>query len=380
MITSSILPILACQVWKAWMFYRTTAASSHGRLRNGMDQWREWLRVWNIRVRALGSIIDRRAVASALHHWRLLSSGANDRRTLLQAVVGRQLEVMLLRKSFLALTQNGLAATTLRRLIASFRTRTLRGGFEAWRQAQLPPEKQKKSLPPPPLPSPDAAVTVITTGRRRQPGNPRKHHCRCVYAVSRGQRCTCAPRSHLLRRVEELHRLVAQGLDGRQGGYRLLSHVVQRDAPAPRSGGARLGGGGRNPPSSLGISGRGRDEPQGTPRAVTGAGEGRGKNPKERMRPGFSNFCKRGREQGLPVAAAAAAGGRSAVSSAAATAAAAITSCHVTEADFVRLGARRTHSLDEKVDAIDDCVALAASDRLRCDPAVRPQAPLLLQT
>lgn len=74
------------------------------------------------------------------------------------------------------------------------------------------------------------------TSKRRDclhPGKPRKVHCRCVYAVCRGQRCTCAPSSHLLRRVEELHRLVAKGLDGRNGGYRLLSHVVQGTEAPP---------------------------------------------------------------------------------------------------------------------------------------------------
>lgn len=306
-----------------------------------------------MRVSVLRRLIARRAVASAVHRWRLLSSGANDRRTLLQTVVGRQLKVMLVRKCFLALAHNALSATTLRRLIASFRMRTLRGGFEAWRQA-LPREKKKKSQPPPP-PPPAAAVTVIT-GRRRQPGNPRKHHCRCVYAVSRGQRCTCAPRSHLLRRVEELHRLVAQGLDGRQGGNRLLSHVVQRATTMP-SGGAGSGGGERNSPSLLGSSGRECDGPPGTPKAVCRAGEVRYKDSKERVRPGSGKFHKCSRGRGLPPAVPT-------------TAAAATTSCQAAGAGFVRLRAQRTTSLDEEVDAID-CVALAASGGQRCVPAMR---------
>ena len=313
-----------------------------------MDQWLEWLRLWKMRVNTLRCSISRRAMVSAVRHWRLLSFGAHDRRALLQAVVGRQLEVMLLRKCFLALAQNALSTRFLRRLITSFFLRTLRDGFEAWRQA-LTPEKQKSQTLPP---SPADAVTVIT-GTRRQPGNPRKHHCRCVYAVSRGQRCTCAPRSHLLRRVEDLHRLVAQGLDGRQGGYRLLSHVVQRATPAP-SGGTRLGGGGRSSSSSLRISSRGCDRPRGTLKAIIQAGKGRDKDPKERARPGSGKFYNRRSGRGSPAAAAG-----SAVSSAAVTAATATTSRHVVEDDSVWLGAHRTHSPDE-VDAID-CVTLATS-------------------
>ena len=319
-----------------------------------MDQWREWLRLWKMRVSTLRCLIARRTVASTLRRWHLLSSGSKDRRTLLQAVVGRQLEEMLVRKCLLALAQHALSSTTLRRLITTFRIRTLRGGFEAWRQA-LPREKHKTQPPPPP--SPAAAATVIT-GRRRQPGNPRKHHCRCVYAVSRGQRCTCAPRSHLLRRVEELHRLVAQGLDGRQGGYRLLSHVVQRTTTAP-SGDARLDVGDRNSPSFLESSSRGRNGPAGTRRAAFRK-EGRDKDLKERVRPGSGQFYKRSRDRGLPAAA---------------TGAAAITSCQAAEEGLVRLEAHRTPSLAEEVDAIDS-VALAVSGGQRCDPAVRPQSVL----
>lgn len=316
-----------------------------------------------MRVSTLRCLIARRAVVSALCRWRLLSSGARDRHTLLRAVVGRQLEEMLVRKCFLTLARNALSATTLRRLITSFRIRTLRGGFEAWRKA--PPREKQKTLPPSP-PSPAAAVTVIT-GRRRQPGNPRKNHCRCVYAVSRGQRCTCAPRSHLLRRVEELHRLVAQGLDGRQGGYRLLSHVVQRATTAP-SGDARWDGGDRNSPSFLESSGRERNGSAGTPRAAFRTREGRDKDLKERVRPGSGQFYKHSRGRGVPAAG-------SAMSSAAATGAAATMSCQAAEAGFVRLEGHRTPSLEEDVDAMD-YVALAASGGLRCDPAVRPESVL----
>lgn len=343
-----------------------------------MDQWRAWLRLWKTRVDALRTLMTRRAMASAFRHWRLISSAANDRRRrrlLLQAVVGGQLEVILLRKCFLALAQNAHSATTLRRLVASFRMRTLRGGFEAWQQA-LPREKPEDQAPP----SPTAVVNVITE-RRRQPGNPRKLHCRCVYAVSRGQRCTCAPRSHLLRRVEELHRLVAQGLDGRQGGYRLLSHVVQRAAPAPSGAATPLPGGGSthlgelNPSLASGSSRRGYDGALGTPRATIRAQGGGDKGPTKSARPVSGKFRKRSRERGLPVAAG------SDVGLAAGTVAAAATSFHMAGA-AVRLGAHRTNSLDEEVGPID-CVALAASGGLRCDHAEKPQAfprIFLLQT
>lgn len=331
-----------------------------------MDQWRAWLRLWRSRVDTFRSLMARRAVASALRHWRLESFAANDRRHRLQALVGRQLEVILLRKCFLTLAQNAHSVMTLRRLIASFRVRALGGGFEAWRQAALR-EEQKSRTPP----SPATVVNVITE-RRRQPGNPRKLHCRCVYAVSRGQRCTCAPRSHLLRRVEELHRLVAQGLDGRQGGYRLLSHVVQRAVPAPSDVGTHLRE--LNPSSSFGNSGRGCNGSARTSGVTVRARGGRDKRPKERARSGSGSFRKRSLERELPV------GTESAASSAAGTAAVATTSFNAAKEGHVRLGAHRTHSMDGGVDAIS-CVASVASDGLRCDPAVRPPFHyFLLQT
>lgn len=172
-------------------------------------------------------LIARRALASAVSRWHLEASARRGRRQEAVHLLGS----LLLRKCLLALADNATSAAILRRLLEKCRMRALRDGLEAWKRwFLLSKENQQERL------KAEAAAAVrdgdvchASSGKPegRHPGKPRKAHCRCVYAVCRGQRCTCAPRSHLLRRVEELHRLVAKGLDGRDGGYRLLSHIVQ---------------------------------------------------------------------------------------------------------------------------------------------------------
>jgi hypothetical protein len=75
----------------------------------------------------------------------------------------------------------------------------LRRAFDKWLQAAL--------------------LLILKDGRKRQ------GHCKCVYDVCKGGRCMCVPRVHLLRRIEELHRLVAHAMDRRD--YRYLSHIAQ---------------------------------------------------------------------------------------------------------------------------------------------------------
>lgn len=171
--------------------------------------------------------VGRRVLASSLCHWRLEGFASRCRRN-------RQEKCsQLLRKCLLALAENAHSAVTLRRLLKSYSTRSLRDALREWRWwLSLEAHKRAKEVATA-LTRESKGVNTTRLTQRLHPGNPRKVHCRCVYAVSRGQRCTCAPRSHLLRRVEELHRLVAKGLDGTNRGCRLLNHVVQRpSAPA----------------------------------------------------------------------------------------------------------------------------------------------------
>lgn len=173
----------------------------------------------------------RRVLASAVRHWRLEIFASRCRRN------RHEKWSQLLRKCLLALAQNAHSAVTLRRLLESYRTRHLSDALGGWRRwISFEAQKRVKKVPTA-LTRENKGVNTTRLTQRLHPGNPRKVHCRCVYAVSRGQRCTCAPRSHLLRRVEELHRLVAKGLDRTNGGYRLLSHVVQRPSVPAEHGG-----------------------------------------------------------------------------------------------------------------------------------------------
>lgn len=205
------------------MICRFTSASDHQRLRMAMKRWRAWHQWWKSRRRGFLQRMARIALASAVSRWRL---GASATRSRHQGAV-HLLESLLPRKCLLALANNACVARVLRRMLGSYRRRTLRDVWEAWGLFLVSQEKRNKTS----VTTENPARCVTARRQRRHPGKPRKVHCRCVYAVSRGQHCTCAPRSHLLRRVEELHRLVASGLDGRDGGHRLLSHVVQRTSP-----------------------------------------------------------------------------------------------------------------------------------------------------
>lgn len=207
------------------MIYQLASASEHQRLRNAINIWRAWHLWWKSRRRDFLQRMARRALASAVCRWRLEASASRSRR---QGAV-KLLGSLRLRRCLVALAQNAYTARILRRVLESYRMRILRDGLLAWGSCLVSQDNQNNTEVA--VENPTRCVT--TRRHRRNPGKPRKVHCRCVYAVSRGQRCTCAPRSHLLRRVEELHRLVVKGLDGRDGGHRLLSHVVQRPA-APR--------------------------------------------------------------------------------------------------------------------------------------------------
>lgn len=185
--------------------------------------WHKW---WKTRLESFHRLQTRRALASAVSRWHLEVIACRSRR--LEAIQIRGSR--LLRKCLLALADNAHSASILRRFLESYRRRVLSECLEEWRTWLFSVPREKEEIPA------KEGVVIDTSARRHncwRPGKARKAHCRCVYAVGHGRRCACAPRSHLLRRVEELHRLVAKGLDGRQGGYRLLSHVVQRaDVPS----------------------------------------------------------------------------------------------------------------------------------------------------
>lgn len=214
------------KLWKAWVIHRSKKASDLHRLRRAVARWQMWHEWWKTRLEIFHRLKARRVLASAVSRWRLGVIACRTRR--LEAIKIRGSR--LLRKCLLALADNVRAASILRRLLESCRRRALGECLEKWRRWLFSVPREIEEIP-----NAKGAAVINTSARRHKcwrPGKPRKAHCRCVYAVGRGRRCTCAPRSHLLRRVEELHRLVAKGLDGRQGGYRLLSHVVQRaDAP-----------------------------------------------------------------------------------------------------------------------------------------------------
>lgn len=208
-----------------------------------MDRWRAWQTRWRKRVYPIHHLTLRRALASALHRWRLITSAtmmAEHDRLQRRIKLERVLTRFVLRKCFSAFAENADKAGALRSVLTSWLNRILLKSFEVWRHWL----RRKQDDPHAEIVAPPQHVDVvpprgIDTRFRRIPGNPRKAHCRCVYAVSRGERCTCAPASHLLRRVEELRSLIAHGLDARAGGYHLLSHVVQGTAKSisKRNGG-----------------------------------------------------------------------------------------------------------------------------------------------
>lgn len=197
-------------------------------LRYALHHWRSWQRRRRTRVEILDHLITKRTAASAFCRWRRLVSAASisaeHTRLHREEALRRVLRSLLLHKYLRALGDYASTRRTLSRLLNSLRARALQCGVGTWRRWLLQQQQNERNITPP------HTINSNSTVSRRQPGKPRKGHCRCVYDVSRGQRCNCAPRSHLLRRVEELHRLVAQGLDRRDGGHRLLSHVVQGSA------------------------------------------------------------------------------------------------------------------------------------------------------
>jgi len=224
--------LIFLKIWKAWVVHQSNAASDLHRLRRAVKRWRIWQKWWKTRLENFHRLQARRALASAVSRWCLKVVARRSRR--LEATHAR--DSRLLRKCLLALADNAHSASVLRRLLESCRRRALRECLEKWWRRRLFSElREDEEIPN----AKEAAVANASTRRHRcrRPGKPRKAHCRCVYAVGLGGRCACAPRSHLLRRVEELHRLVAKGLGGHEGGYRLLSHVVQR-ADAPPDGAA----------------------------------------------------------------------------------------------------------------------------------------------
>lgn len=230
-----------------------------------------------------------------MRQWRLEASARSnvsaERTRRRRQAFGHLFEALLRRKCFVALAVHATSSITLRRVLTSFRTRTLRNGMKAWQWWLLQEQQRRQTLAPA-----DASASSKHTARRNQPGKPRKGHCRCVYAVSRGQRCTCAPRSHLLRRVEELHRLVAQGLDGREGGYRLLSHVVQGTA-TPR-GGARSNE--QNAAQTLGSDSSSCNESWSAPSYGARASGGQDTDVKGSTRTRLHKLSKRVGKEGLP--------------------------------------------------------------------------------
>lgn len=140
-------------------------------------------------------------------------------------------------------------SSTLKIVLGSFRRRVLLYGVATWRRRLFHHSHHEE---------PQAFLSKKLHHREE----PRKAHCRCVYAISRGQRCTCEPRTHLLRRLEALHELVEQGLAGRRGGHLNQSHAVQgiarsnaRDCPLT---------------SGCGVSRAEPTEPQGMPGEVEG--------------------------------------------------------------------------------------------------------------
>lgn len=275
-----------------------------------MKRWVSWQQRWRACVKSLHGVITRRAVASALHRWRVEATASSDR-CRRQAVVGRLLGRALLRKCMLALAKNALSATRIRRLLEYFRKRSLRHALDTWRRWS-PQENQERPVSPPPN------ERKKITNRRHQPGKPRKVHCRCVYAVCRGQRCTCAPRSHLLRRVEELHKLVAQGLGEREGGYRLLSHVVQGTAGGRRGDRYAVE---RDPCIGLASSRSGCNESRDSPRVCVRPGRRRSTAVEGRTKDGCANADKGSRERRLLAAT------RSTIRAGAATTALGVPNC-----------------------------------------------------
>jgi hypothetical protein len=128
--------------------------------------------------------------------------------------------MLLLKKVLYTLHKHARQSSALRRALASLHRRHLQQAWKALQHALA-------TL----LQRPTAALTPVKALTLRQQvvvrdGRGRQGHCKCVYGVTgSGNRCRCAPAAHLLRRVEELHKLVTHAMHSPD--YRLLSHVTQ---------------------------------------------------------------------------------------------------------------------------------------------------------
>lgn len=234
-VSSTVRPFhLSEQGWRAWVTHHARVSRAqtlfllHRTLSDAFHQWQEWQQRRRKRLNNLHCLVIRKELKVALRLWRLGVIAATTAKTLgderrrRYAALGRVLRSLFLLKCLRILARNARVQRILRRLVKLRRIQTLRDGMSTWQQRQL----QKVDPVVPDLPS-FATPNPVTVTTRQAVAKPRKRHCRCVYDVCRGQRCTCAPRLHLLRRVEELHRLVAKGLSAGDGGCRLVSHVAQ---------------------------------------------------------------------------------------------------------------------------------------------------------
>lgn len=222
------------QGWRRWRHYRAEKAA-HAKvasllkraLRETFDRWHEWQQRCKKRRKSLHLILIRKDKKDATRCWQHHAAAyvVESKHRRREAALSRILQWLLLLKCFHSLANNCNTAKTLRQLVESWWIRTLRNGIRALQQRTEKPSLVPSILSLPALPTP-----AKEGSNQRRLARPRKGHCRCVYDICRGQRCTCAARSHLLRRVEELHRLVAKGLNSEAGGCRLLSHVSQYDA------------------------------------------------------------------------------------------------------------------------------------------------------
>lgn len=199
-------------------------------LQDAIRRWRDWQQKsekLRLRIRRL---VIKRLMGLAIRQWKVFvvqEKIAADRDLRRREMLACVLRSALLRKSLWKLTRNARSGRILQHLRDSWHKRLLNDGFHVWKNQQqlLQPKGHARAIDPPDRGALPCSVRVTTKA-----GKPLKEHCRCVYTVGRCQRCMCHPRIHLLRRVEELHRLVTKGLDRRDGGCRLLSTAIRSGA------------------------------------------------------------------------------------------------------------------------------------------------------
>jgi hypothetical protein len=144
------------------------------------------------------------------------------------------LQMLLLKKVLYTLHKHACQSSALRRALASLHRRHLRYAWSAL-QSALAALLQRPTA----ALTPHKALAAAALQQQQQvvvrDGRGRQGHCKCVYNVTAsGSRCRCAPAAHLLRRVEELHKLVTHAMHSPD--YRLLSHVTQYRVVASDSG------------------------------------------------------------------------------------------------------------------------------------------------